>query len=89
MESLDKPKFNKQEWNQNNKDKIALCGRRYYEKMKQDPEFMALKRERAKARRDKLRELKNANKESIPKPIEEQQEKPKNPVGRPRKYLII
>ena len=89
MESLDKPKFNKQEWNQNNKDKIALCGRRYYEKMKQDPEFMALKRERAKARRDKLRELKNANKESIPKPTEEQQEKQKNPVGRPRKYLII
>ena len=86
MESLDNPKFNKQEWNQNNKDKITLCGRRYYEKMKQNPEFMALKRERAKARRDKLRELKNANKETTPETTEEKQPKPKNPIGRPRKY---
>jgi len=87
MESTDNHKFNKQEWNRNNKDKIALGGRRYYEKMKLNPEFMALKRERAKARRDKLRELKKeTTPEPTTEPTEEKQPKQKNPVGRPRKY---
>ena len=43
----------KREWQQNNKEKIALAGRRYYEKMKSDPEFMEMKRKRSKQQREK------------------------------------
>ena len=54
-------KFNKQEWNRNNKEKIALAGRAHYQKMKSNPDFMALKRERAKLRYYKLKELEKQN----------------------------
>ena len=46
----------KREWQQNNKEKIALAGRRYYEKMKGDPEFMEIKRKRSKQQREKQKQ---------------------------------
>jgi hypothetical protein len=48
----------KREWQQNNKEKIALAGRRYYEKMKSDPEFMEMKRKRSKQQREKRKQIK-------------------------------
>lgn len=47
----------RKEWEINNKDKIALAGRRYYEKMKSDPEFMKKKREQAKKQREKQKHI--------------------------------
>ena len=81
MEQKEPLKYDRKIWQENNKDKIALAGRRYYEKMKNDPDFMEKKRKRAKERREKMKLL---------KPLKETPEtntkSEKNPPGRPRKY---
>ena len=46
------------EWVKNNLDKIALASRRYYEKMKDDPIFIAKKRAYALAARERQRKAK-------------------------------
>ena len=69
----------------NNKISSALASRKYYEKMKNDIEYMNIKKIRATEYKQKLRDIKNAEK------IKEIQiEKPEiiepKKRGRPRKY---
>ena len=87
MDIINKPLFNRKEWNENNKEKIALNARKYYEKNKNDPEFMQLKRNRTKQRRDALKELNKLNNPIIESfNIETTEEEPIKQRGRPRKY---
>ena len=58
MEQEQPLKTSKQEWQSKNKEKVVLAGRRYYEKMKGDPEFMEMKRKRAKQQREKRKQIK-------------------------------
>ena len=70
--------------NGRDKQTSALAARIYYEKMKNDEDFMNKKRLRAKEYKKKLREIKKAEKKDEPIIIE----LPKEPKmrGRPRKY---
>jgi hypothetical protein len=68
------------------KEAAALAARKHYEKMKNDIEFMNIKRLRAKEYKKKLRDLKNEN---ITTKIEETQQPliiDSKKRGRPRKY---
>ena len=70
--------------NGRDKQTAALADRIYYEKMKNDEDFMNKKKLRAKEYKKKLREIKNSEKKDEPIIIE----LPKEPKmrGRPRKY---
>ena len=50
----DKIKLYKKQWADNNRQKIVEAKRRYYEKMKNNPEFMENLRQKAKERYRKM-----------------------------------
>jgi len=92
MDQEQEPINKRKEWQSKNKDKIALAGRRYYEKMKSNPEFMQKKRDVAKTQREKQKQLKlekqiETEKQEIKTPIEIKIGSTKKPTGRPRKYV--
>lgn len=77
--------FDRKEWLKANLDKFALASRRYHEKMKEDPLYIAKKRAYTQAARARLREEKALLPKPLPiiLPVELQPEKKS---GRPRKY---
>jgi hypothetical protein len=80
--------FDMKAWMKQNLDKVAIANRRYHEKMKDNPEYLAKKRGYALAAQERRRQLKAAN----PPPEKPQIEPPPKPekaikkLGRPRKY---
>jgi hypothetical protein len=80
--------FDKKEWMKLNLDKVAIANRRYHEKMKDDPLYIAKKRAYALAGRERQRQLKATN-PPTEKPQIEPPPKPEKAIkklGRPRKY---
>ena len=55
-DNIDKIKLYKKQWAETNRQKIVEAKRRYYEKMKNDPEFMENLRQKAKERYIKKKE---------------------------------
>jgi hypothetical protein len=76
----------KKKWMQNNLEKCAELNRKYYDARKDDPEYMERIRNRARARRARIKAEKLLNNPPPPEKIESEIKEKKKP-GRPRKYI--
>jgi hypothetical protein len=80
---LTKLQLYKKQWADKNRQKIVEAKRRFYEKMKNNPEFMENLRQKAKERYRKKKEIENISEDLNSNEIVKEK---KRQIGRPRVY---
>jgi hypothetical protein len=87
-EAIDRTKMSKANWIKNNRGKVALAARTYYQKkVEEDPAFRQLLSERTKQRRLRLNGDAEPKPKGRPRKPKPEVEPPKKTTGRPRKYV--